>query len=291
MMDDRRRVDFGCGEREFHVDEHVCLDMLYGCLSPEEEEKLFSHLTVCSGCERLFRDMASDKAHREATRVLRTAPDGGLALERRGTAIREIVIERREAEEREYGKGFSLAQLLTNFVAGFRSPRLRLAGAAVAAVAVFTVVLVMKYTGGPDTPELYRLPPYSFHLQTRDAAGAIDAVDLEGGIEAYERGDFERSVELLDRAGEIELDVTQGILRRIYLGNALAWQGKYDEAVKVLEGVSFPLLPDEWSGEAQWTLYVALRRSGRETDADSLLRDLASKTGEVGDRARRLTQR
>jgi tetratricopeptide (TPR) repeat protein len=111
-------------------------------------------------------------------------------------------------------------------------------------------------------------------------------MDLEQGLEAYERGDYRRAVEILDRAGVAGLVATEGTIRMIYLGNALAWEGKYDEAVRILEGVAFPLLPDEWSEEAQWTLFVAMKRSGRKASADSLLHHLASMEGAVGKRAR-----
>ena len=80
-------------------------------------------------------------------------------------------------------------------------------------------------------------------------------------------------------------------VRKVYLGSALALSGEHREAADILDGVSLDSLPEEWRGEAQWTLYVALDESGREARADSLLQALSQKAGEIGERARRTLER
>jgi hypothetical protein len=91
---------------------------------------------------------------------------------------------------------------------------------------------------------------------------------------------------MLKKAETSETDEATELIRGIYLGSALAWAGKYAQAVEVLEGVPLHLVPAEWGREAQWTLYEVQRVTGRRTAADSLLQILSHKPGEIGDRAR-----
>jgi hypothetical protein len=60
--------------------------------------------------------------------------------------------------------------------------------------------------------------------------------------------------------------------------------------VEILEPVRFSSVPEQWGREAHWTLFVALRGAGRDASADSLLRILAERPGEVGERARRILE-
>jgi hypothetical protein len=240
---------------------------------------------MCPACEKLLQERAAEGARLEATRVLRTQTGGGLVLEKRGTAFRAYQPEGKYRRIR----GF-LAQLPASVLSGFRKPRYRLAGALAAAAAVILLVTWFQYVGTPTEPYLRLLPTYSFQLQARETGAAVAGDDLTAGLEAYDDGDFERAEALLERAGVTELDETHEMIRRIYLGSTLAWRKKHLESVKILEKVSFPLVPGEWGAEAQWTLYVALKESGRGSSADSLLQILATKTGGVGERARKLLQ-
>jgi len=126
------------------------------------------------------------------------------------------------------------------------------------------------------------LPESTGDLQIRAATETVDPT-LAAGFEAYASHDAETAIALLQSAeatGRLE------ILRKIYLGNALAWEGKYAEAAAILTTVRARILPDPWGSESRWTLYVALRESGDATAADSLLRVLATERGEGGERAR-----
>jgi hypothetical protein len=111
--------------------------------------------------------------------------------------------------------------------------------------------------------------------------------DLAAGLDAYGARDLDQAITLLERAeasGQLET------ARKIFLASALAWSGDHAEAVSLLRTVYTPILPDPWGAEARWTLYVALRESGQTASADSLLSILAQERGDVGDRARRLSQ-
>jgi hypothetical protein len=121
-------------------------------------------------------------------------------------------------------------------------------------------------------------------MQHRAGDPAVAVPDeFSASLEAYDRGEFERAAEFLRDArasGPVET------FRSIYLGSALAWTGDYAGAVEVLEEVPFDLVPDPWSGEARWTLFVSLRGAGNVARADSLLEELKLDSGVIGERAR-----
>jgi hypothetical protein len=276
----------GNDEQNFHLDEHLCLDLLLGFLSSEEEERILSHLITCPACEKLLQERAAEGERLEATRVLRSGPGGEIVLERRGTAARERAVEREKRRLMDL-----LSQLLKGFRAVLRKPRFQLAGGLATAAVVLLLFAWFHYVRTPREPYLHLLPPYNFQLQTRETPETVVVDDLRAGLEAYEGEDFKRAVELLERAGASELDETHEMIRRTYLGSALAWRGRYKDAVEILDEMSFPLVPGEWGMEAQWTLYVALKESGRDARADSLLQILAAKPGGIGERARKLLKR
>jgi Flp pilus assembly protein TadD len=109
--------------------------------------------------------------------------------------------------------------------------------------------------------------------------------ELAAGLEAYSDRDLPRAVDLLERARvttELEL------LRQVYLGNALAMNGDYETAARVLRKLAGRDMPDPWGSVSRWTLYVSLKESGAEEAADSLLPQLAREPGSVGERAREI---
>jgi len=159
--------------------------------------------------------------------------------------------------------------------------------------AAAVVVLVLMLPRAPEistTLELQVLPSYSFQLESRDVPESRASNDLKAGLLAYDRREFRRAAQLLQRLETLDLDDVDQAVRQIYLGSALAWNGKHEEAVEVLRTVSFVSVPGEWGREAQWTMFVALEGAGREASADSLLQILAGKPGEIGQRARRVLE-
>ncbi len=269
----QRVTEGGKGSRDPHMSEDLALDLLHGLLPTAERDKVLSHLAICPACEAAFRKMVTERERLRATRVLRTLRGGDLVV--------EPVSER---EKSSVGLAERLAGLWGGFLKSMRRPRLRLVP-----VAVVALLLVILLRPGPDTSLLHPLPAASEDTHFRASAAASSAAasseELEAGLDAYAAEDFKRAVELLEStttSGSLET------LRKIYLGSALAWNGRYHEAVTVLEGVAEPVLPDPWGGEARWTLYVSLRKTGRGARADSLLKILAGEPGEVGERARSL---
>jgi len=281
-----------------HLDEHRCLDLLLGLLPPAEEESVMSHVTGCPACEKLLRERAAAAERLEATRVLATSPAGELVLQRRGSAVHaeEPDAATRAAAAAEAagripeGRGKLLGiwtDVREGLQAGFRQPRYRLAAGLAVAAAVCMLVL-WPGPEGPSVPDgFHPLPSYTFELQSRVTPGTGPPADLVAGLVAYERADYGNAVELLTRAGTPAPDEVDETVRKIYLGSALTWRGRFEEAVEVLADVRFALVPGQWGREAHWTYYLACRESGRTARADSRLQILARKPGEIGERARR----
>ncbi len=231
-----------------HLTEDEVLDLLQDYLPREERERLLSHAADCEACEQMLRERVIEHERLRATRPLpATATPWWRCLR-----------------------------------AALTAPAYPYGAAAIAAAAVL-VILLWPRGGPPGSEQLTWLPVTEENIRFRWAPQeGIDSI-LVAGLEAYETQDLERATRLLKDAsaeGEMEL------IRKMYLGSALAWQGRYAEAVRILSEVSDPALPDPWGSEARWTLYVALRASGHESRADSLLRRLAEESGEVALRAR-----
>jgi hypothetical protein len=257
-----------------HIDADLCLDLLNDLLPPDEKQKLLSHLAVCPSCEKFFRERARVRDRLLAGKTLRSLAGGDLVLEK----------------SLESGPDRVQRESLWDSVTGFwpevlrrlRRPHFRLAGGVALAAVVVLLVIRLQLRESSDIL-ICALPTTYDDTRLRAIAGAAGK-DLAGGLEAYAQEDLDRATSLLKKAEAGELEN----VRRVYLGSALALEGRYPDAVEVLQTVPFEVVPEEWRHEAQWTLYVSLKRTGREASADSLLRILAERPGEVGGRARRL---
>jgi len=246
-----------------HLTREICIDLVLGNVVSPEADALMEHVSTCAPCEDLLRESATAwerQASREAAGVL-AAPQPQVATP-------------------------ALSRWWERLEAGFRRPQWQWGGGlalAGAAAALFFFALP-----APDTPSrlLRWLPPLD-EIQVRTAEEATVREDLIEGMEAYAERDLDRAVSVLER---MEAPEPLEFMRRIYLANALAWQKEYGAAADALDGVPFELIPEPWSGEARWTLYVCLRATGG-TEADLLLEQLADQTGAVGERARALVDR
>jgi hypothetical protein len=263
-----------------HIDEHVCLDLLQGLLSPAGEKRVLAHISDCASCESLFQAMAAESARVDATMAVRSLPDGEIMLERRGTAVRRTQTARAPT-------WYALGQWWEYVRGLFLKPRYRLAGAVAVALAITMRVLLPQYLGPSQSPDLYMLPLYAFTLETRDVVDHVPE-DLRAGLDAYQDRDFEGAIDLLTKPTLSDLEEPEDAIRQIFLGSALAWDGDYSAAAEVLGAPGLELVPGKWGHEARWTLYVSLRESGRTTAASSLLQALAKEPGDVGGRARRV---
>jgi len=198
------------------------------------------------------------------------------------------VIGRPEAEIRDPvapdGRGLdSLRRRWRRFSDDLRLFRYRPAMGLAAALAVLLVVLLPRLSGPPGSDRLRWLPTSFNDARFRASTASVPSRAFEEGLDAYSRRDLRRAIRSLEEAQVSEPLET---IRRVYLGSALAWSGRFPEAVDVLQDVSDPALPDPWGSEARWTLWVALKGMGRASTADSLLSVLVEEPGDVGQRAR-----
>ncbi len=232
-----------------HLDDDVLLDLGLGLADPVEREGLREHLVDCAECENRLRQVVSDRTRHAARRV--SVP------ERTGRRRAPGVLPFRRRESRRFAVPVALA-------------------------AAAMALLLLWPERGPRSPELPWLETPGDRIHHRDDP-APPAGDLEAGLEAYARRDPEEAIRRLEA---VRAEGARDHLRRIYLGNALARVGRWEEAVEALAPVPLDVVPDPWGMEARWTLFLALRETGRPADADSLLHVLAREPGPVGERAR-----
>ena len=73
--------------------------------------------------------------------------------------------------------------------------------------------------------------------------------------------------------------------------SALVREGRYERALSALDSLEIATLPQPYRDRARWERYLALDRSGRAEEAREVLTDLASRPGELAERARRVLDR
>ena len=145
-----------------------------------------------------------------------------------------------------------------------------------AAAAALAFVAVFQLTGGGPTDHLdYRLPVQAEPLILRSLPDRADTASLLAAVEAYGRDDFRRVTQLLDgRELHDELDFLN-----LFHASALVWTGRDADAETVLGRLNIETLPLPYRDRARRILYVALRRGGKNAEADRIVRELAEEEG------------
>lgn len=240
-----------------HPEENRFLDLLHGLLPADDAEALLSHISSCESCELSFRARVAvhERLRGRLSEILPEPPprDAWWRL------LPQLSIPRR-------GVVFGTA-------AGAIATVLLLA---------FAVRQPGHDTRIPDT-DFFWLPDPGKAVLARDPTALPSDENLRMGLEAYRRHDLARAAALLSEASA---PGSLANLRGVYLGSALAGTGRFAEAAAVLKQVSSESLPDPWRDESRWTLCVALLKSGRGAEGDSLLKILAAEGTPVGERAR-----
>jgi hypothetical protein len=255
-----------------HVADDRLLDLVNGLLAEPVAAEACEHLRACRACAERLRAFAAthERGHARAARMLaEILPLEPIAGARSGT-----------------GGGASEPGAPRAFAPRPMFPRRTLAAAASVIVVGGAVLLWAALRPAPLALEgAAWLPAPDPSILTRDSTAArIDGRILRG-LEAYRNLDPATALRLLERAratGPLEQ------VRRVYLGNAQLLTGNPRAAIATLSDVDFTLVPEPWQSEAQWSLAEALARIGRNGAADSLRRALAERSGEVGERARRI---
>lgn len=137
----------------------------------------------------------------------------------------------------------------------------------------------------PDTPESL-VPALPTTLEAmRLRSGESLPPELTEGIRAYGNGDLAAAIETLESAP------TEGVadlVRRAYLGSALAQSERWELALEVLDPIADRPLPAPWGVESRWARAISLRGAGRDAEAREALQELAGEAGPVAARAQRL---
>lgn len=241
-------------ETHVHPSEDQLLDLTRGYLSDTEQEEILHHVSGCASCEASFAEML---ARQERVRSRGTLVDSGngLHLEPHTPGPNHHGVRRRRT-----------VWILS-----------------LTAVAASLGLLLFASRDHVTELAVPALPEVGARVHLR-AETARPGDPLEGGLQAYARGDLPRAIELLSEPAEGAADH----VRRVFLGSAQARSGDYASAVATLQELPFDSIPDPWGSEARWALAVSLLRTGRTEMADVILRELATEPGVVGDRARQM---
>ena len=244
----------GSRHRGPHVDDDVCIDLILDVLPKSEAEVALRHMACCTDCEKRFKKMAGDWERAAAHTAINSRPTLVEPADLAGWERTRSVLRHR---------------------------RVQLGFAAVAVVLLLALLIPGRLA---DPVPLHNLPEVTTELRTRTGVIVVPNAALLDALEAYNENDYARAA---DGLRAIEVSGAADAFRNVYLASSLAWMGRHDEAVAVLEVVPFDLVPEPWSGEARWTMYASLVAGGQHRRAETLLDELAEEAGDVGERARR----
>lgn len=168
-------------------------------------------------------------------------------------------------------------------LAASRPRRIRtFAAAAAVLLAVVSTGLFLLRNRDREDPDAW-LPVEAERVMLRSMPESDDNAPFLAAVEAYASHDARRVVELL---GERKIPKQYDFLR-LLLASAYVREGRDDRALSVLRALEIETLPQPYRDRARWETYLALHRSGGEAEARTILADLASRPGEMSERARR----
>ena len=229
-----------------HLADDVLLDLAHGLLRGEALQGALDHVHACPSCEHRLQEWQG------------------------------------EVERARAGAAHASHRLRT--VSPRRGSARWMWTAAAAAVAAILVLVVMVGREGKPEPEP---PRYWLDLGDASALHRIqphpdEAAAVKAALEAHRRQDPGGVLRALEGAQ------LSGWLAPVKLveANALAYEGRYEEAVTALDVADVESLPQPIRDRARWLLYVSLTGSGRHDRAHALLEGLASRPGEFADQAR-----
>jgi len=269
-MEMKRSIGNG-GERS-HPPEEAWLDVVLGVAAADREARLLEHARDCRECEAILLQRSGEIVTDRAAYRL-TRDEGG-----------QLTVTRRTPGGIDDARGAAAAPPGGFFRAWLTGPKLGFAlSLAIVASLLFFLAPRLMRDGADLRSTILALPTETEEVQRRAGETGAPPPAFADALRAYERGDLGAAAELLDT---LRAEREWEVLRRLYLGNALARLGRHADAARALRPVATPSVPDPWGSEARWTFYVALRESRRAGSADSLLRLLSRERGALGLRAR-----
>lgn len=241
--------------REHHLGEDRLLDLAHRLLDDRDRSAALDHLRDCSPCARAFREIAAlhERAPGKQNDVLVAEPVGRVLTLSGGRRWRP------------------LATLMA-------------AAAVLAAVFFGSEYLRGRHDRALEVSDFAWLPDAEPTVLQRDSIPSPADERLIEGLRAYHKHDARRARTLLAGArasGPLEE------VRRIYLGSSELQLGRAGDALRTLGAVDLRELPEPWRSETEWTIALANEATGHRSSADSIWRNLSSRTGPIGERARR----
>jgi hypothetical protein len=266
-----------------HLNEDLCLDLIHGLLSRRAADQVMDHAASCAACEEMLRMQAARMERLRSSEVYSRLADRDLPRDAEQWLASSRSREDLSGTARPLRETTLIARLKRRLM--YRHGLPYAAGLVAATAAVLLLVWPAAHRS-PDVADLTWMPSATIIFNRGD--GSSSSRDLEDALTFYGKHDLNTSIRLLEHA-----DATgqSDVIRRIYLGNALAHQQRYGEAIQILRSLSAEPIGEPWGGEMRWTLLVSLRESGGTASADSLLAILSKEPGEIGERARALANR
>jgi len=240
-----------------HLTEELCDDAAAGLLSHSELKTVGNHVRACEPCETLLQRCMGEYEKRRARTQPRRAPSGELVLD---------ALPHSEAS-RQDGPRFP-------WMADTR--RLSWGAATLAAAAVLALLLLPR-----GNTEQFWLPVDSGIIQLR-SVDATASSNLREGLLAYENHRGEEAAKTLARIS----DGPYRELALLYGASALLNSGRPGQALAALDDMNPRAVPEPWRSEANWIRFLVLDETGRNAEAQTLLKELAMAPGDVGERAR-----
>ncbi len=234
-----------------HASADQLLDLVLGLARPESRGELLDHLATCAPCAQHLRDISASHERARA---------------RQAAVLGEIGVPQRAVVRRPRWTG----------------PALAMAAGLVAVVGLF-MMLRAPSSPAPRGAAVAWLPRPDPGVLARGGASNGADSSLLAGLAAYEQHNLvvaRRGLEAAHASGVMEQ------VRRVYLANTLLQLGAALPALDQLQSLDYTQLPEPWRAESRWALGQALAGAGRKEQADSLMRQLASEPGPVGERAR-----
>lgn len=266
-----------------HLNKDLCLDLIHGLLPRRAADQVMDHAASCAACEEMLRMQAAGMERLRSSEVYSRLAQGDLPRDAKQWLSSSMSREDL-AGTVQPSRNTTTPARIKRWLRSRYAP-LYATGLVGAATAVLLLVwpAAQHNTGVPD---LSWMPSASIIISRGDGSAATR--DLEDALTAYGKHNLDAAISLLERA---EATGKPDVIRRIYLGSALAHRQKYAEAIRVLHSLSAESIGEPWGSETRWTLLISLRESGRTASADSLLAILLKEPGEIGERARALVDR
>ncbi len=248
-----------------HLSDDRLLDLVNRLLPAEERGRELLHLRGCPACVNRLHEVAGshERAHDRALAAL------GLA----------------ESMSMTDAPGRAAPHPLRT-----RSTRRSAIRTMLAIAAVLALVFLGAYAWRSQRPITENflmawLPMPEPSVFLRDSTQVALDPSLTAGLAAYRNHDAKEARRLLGRA---RAEGPNEAVRLIYLGSSELEVGDTKAALRTLAQVDLSEVPEPWRGETRWTQAVAHAREGHAAAADSLLRLLAERSDDLGERARRM---